>query len=266
MVGSTSIGSEDLQVVTGHRTGGAILKKAIIIGATSGIGRELARGLSERGYLVGVTGRRKPLLESLRDELPGDCFIREMDLTGTTGARETFASLVGRMGGVDLVIVNAGTGSSNPDMPWDTDAQTIAVNVAGFTAIANAAWRHFQEQGSGHLVGISSIAALRGGPGAPVYNASKAYVSSYLLGLQIKAAKEGLSITVTDVKPGFVDTAMGQNERAFWVASAEKAARQILVAIEQKRENVYITRRWRLIAWLIKLLPDRLYRKLMSRS
>jgi short-subunit dehydrogenase len=238
------------------------MKQAVVIGATSGIGRELARVLSQRGYIVGITGRRTHLLQELQAELPNRSFVRNMDVTDTFASMEIFEGLIAEMGGVDLVVISAGTGFIDPDLSWVKEKETLDVNVIGFTAIANAAYHCFIEQGSGHLVGISSIAALRGSGDAPAYNASKAFVSNYLEGLRIKVRKCGLPIHVTDVQPGLVDTAMAKGDGLFWVAPPEKAALQICTAIEKRKTHVYITKRWRIIAWLLKVLPDFAYHRL----
>ncbi|HAE39398.1 MAG TPA: oxidoreductase, partial [Candidatus Riflebacteria bacterium] len=132
----------------------------------------------------------------------------------------------------------------------------------GFAAMATAAMKLFIDQGYGHLVGISSIGALRGNRDSPAYNASKAFVSNYLEGLRVKAVRSGLPIYITDILPGFVDTAMAQGPGLFWVAMPEKAAAQILVAIDKKKRRAYITRRWRLIAWLMQVMPDFLYERI----
>mgnify|MGYP000043440651 CR=1 FL=1 len=237
--------------------------KAIIIGATSGIGRELATILSGEGYVVGITGRRTELLNSLQSSLPGECFTSEMDLSDINQSVAALNTLIDDMKGIDLIIISSGTGSIDPAYPLQSDLDTIAVNVTGFTAMANVAYHYFSEQGKGHIVGISSIAAVRGGPAAS-YNASKAYVSSYLEGLACRIHSQGKPITVTDVRPGFVDTAMAQGEGIFWRAPVEKAASQIIEAIKAKKRLVYITKRWRLIAWILKAAPHVLYRRLMS--
>jgi short-subunit dehydrogenase len=106
---------------------------------------------------------------------------------------------------------------------------------------------------------ISSIAAIRGSGAAPAYAASKAFMSNYLEGLRIKAFKTGLPIVVTDIQPGFVDTAMAQGQGLFWVAPPNTAALQIYKAIERKAKHAYVTRRWSIIGWLLKALPDFLY-------
>jgi short-subunit dehydrogenase len=122
--------------------------------------------------------------------------------------------------------------------------------------------QHFISQGGGHLVGISSISAVRGYGYCPSYNASKAFVSNFAEGMRHLAAKKKVPVYVTDVKPGFVDTPMIKDfdlDKKFWVASAEKAAQQIYNAVRKKKYHVYITRRWRLIAWIMRYVPEFLY-------
>jgi len=236
--------------------------KAIIIGATSGIGWGLAELLADNGYYVGITGRRVELLEELHASRP-DSFLAEfMDISQPDQARSIFNTMVEKMGGVDLVIVNSGTGKRNEELDWDIDQNIIAVNVSGCVAVANAAMHVFFRQGRGHLVGISSIAALRGSRYVPTYPASKAFLSTYLEGLRHKVRHEKRDITITDIQPGFVDTAMAQGDYVFWRAPVDKAARQIYQAICKKKKHAYITRRWRLIAWIQKTLPDFLYHKI----
>ncbi len=235
------------------------MNRAIVIGATSGIGRGLAELLAKEGFRVGITGRRLELLESLRATNPDAFLIESMDITRVDEARSVFNRLVDRMGGVDLVVVNSGMGKRNEELSWDIDRQIIETNILGCTAVANAAMHVFFKQGFGHLVGISSIAALRGSRYVPTYPASKAYLSTYLEGLRHKVKHEKWPITITDIKPGFVDTVMAQGDYVFWRAPVQKAALQIYDAIRKKKKVAYITRRWRLIAWVQKYLPDFLY-------
>ena len=173
-----------------------------------------------------------------------------------------FSEFINEMGEIDLVVISAGTGEINNDLNWQVEYETIRTNVIGFTALANVAIHHFIEKGSGHLVGISSISALRGGRESPAYNASKAFASNYMEGLRQKIRHLQLPIIVTDVKPGFVKTAMAKGEGIFWAAPADKASKQIYDAIKRKASSVYITRRWRLIAWMLKAMPDCLFEKL----
>jgi short-subunit dehydrogenase len=238
------------------------MKRAIVIGASSGIGRELAKILIRNQYQVGCLARRVDLLESLRKETNSEILVQQIDISEAERAMDTLTEFINIMGGVDLIVISAGTGEVNTALEWQLENEIIKTNVTGFAAMANVAVHHFEERGSGHLVGISSIAALRGGKGAPAYHASKAFQSNYMEGLRQKFKSADLPITVTDVKPGFVQTAMAKGDGIFWSAPAEKAALQIFEAIKRRKSSVYITRRWRLIAWLMKLLPAPLHAKL----
>ena len=142
----------------------------------------------------------------------------------------------------------------NGILTWDEERQIIAVNVTGFAAVANKAFEYLARRGSGQLVGISSIAGLRGLRSA--YSGSKAFVSTYLEGLQLKADSLRVDVQVTDIKPGFVATPMTEGRSdMFWVAPADTAARQIYDAIRKKKRHAYVTKRWRLMAWVMKSLP-----------
>jgi len=138
----------------------------------------------------------------------------------------------------------------------------IDTNVFPFAQIAGWSFNFFQQQQGGHLVGISSIAGVRGNRHAPAYNATKAFQISYLEGLRQKAVNGRWPVFITDIRPGFMDTAMAQGDKVFWVAPVEKAARQIYRAIEKKKSVAYITRRWRIIALLMRLMPRALYERL----
>ena len=237
-------------------------QKAIVIGASSGIGKELAKILARNNYVVGITGRRIHLLEELQKELSASIFVKQMDISRTQEAITQLKELIAEIGGMDLIIINAGIGFINPDLELEKEQATIDVNVSGFVAMATMAMKYFLAQKSGHIVAISSVAALRGNRGAPAYDASKAFMSNYMEGLRTFAAHSGFPIATTDIKPGFVDTAMAQGEHIFWQASAEKAATQIFHAIKNKRKHAYITRRWRIIAWLFRNIPDFIYDRL----
>lgn len=243
-------------------SGGAEFKRAIVVGASSGIGRELAIVLAEAGWSVGLMARRQEELEETARRMAAPGIVTVADLADVESAQARFAELVARLGGVELVVLSSGVGFLNPDLSWPEEQQTIAVNVTGCAALAGAAFREFERAGRGHLVGISSIAAIRGGAAAPAYGASKAFLSNYLEALRCRAIKKGLPIAVTDIQPGFVDTAMAKGEGKFWVASPQVAARQIYGAILRQRRHAYVTRRWRLIAWLLRWLPESLYARM----
>lgn len=235
------------------------MKKAIVIGASSGIGRALSISLAKNGYEVGLMARRTDLLETLQNEIPTKTHVGHIDLSNALEALEKLRTMIQTLQGVDLVVINSGTGFLNPELDWTKEQQTLDVNVYGFCALAGELYKFFSQQKQGHLVGISSIGALMGNSIAPAYNASKAFMSNYLEGLNKKAFQEKLPIVITDIKPGFVDTAMAQGDGKFWVATPQKAAEQIYSAIHKRKRHAYITHRWRLIGWVLKLMPHWLY-------
>ncbi|MDH7568375.1 MAG: SDR family NAD(P)-dependent oxidoreductase [Armatimonadota bacterium] len=229
----------------------------VIIGATSGIGRALALEFSRRGWVVGATGRRVEALEALVRESPSAVFTCPMDVRFPEEATRQLDDLLQRMGSADVVVVCAGIARTNLELEWTREAETIATNVAGFAAIATAAMRFFEHQGWGHLVGISSIAGLRGSYTTPAYSASKAFAINYLEGLRVRARLGASPIYVTDIRPGFVESEMTAGQQGmFWVAPAHKAAAQIYRAIERRKPYAYITRRWVLIAALMRVAPE----------
>ena len=237
-------------------------RTAIIVGASSGIGAALARQLAAKGWRLGILARRLGLLEALAAELPVSVLPRPIDVALPDAAAAVLDQFIDELGGVDLVIASAGTGHLNAALDWAPDRHTIDVNVSGFAAVAQTALRHFLKRGRGHLVGITSIGALRGNGKGAAYAASKAFQSIYLDGLRAMAAGSGLPITVTEAQPGFVDTAMMKVDgklpwlvRTLLVASPERAAHQILTAVERRAKHAYVTRRYGAIAFLLRRLP-----------
>jgi short-subunit dehydrogenase len=236
-------------------------RTAVIIGASSGIGEALAQALHRDGWRLALLARRLDRLDALGRTLGPDTVVRRLDVTDADAAA-SFDALVDALGGVDLVVVSAGTGHNTRDLRADLDVETVSVNVQGFMTLAQAAYRHFRTRGRGHLVGITSVAAVRGNAAGAAYAASKAFQSVYLDGLRDLAKHSGLAITVTEVQPGFVETAMMKPERPLpaWasrllVSSPTVAARQILRAIHRRAKHVYVSRRYGLIAFVLRRLP-----------
>jgi short-subunit dehydrogenase len=235
------------------------VKKIIIVGATSGIGRELARLYAGEGHLVGATGRRQDHLYSLQLEYPNHIITECWDVTDGHN-RAHLESLTGKLGGLDLLIYNSGYGAVSDTLDWKADKETTDIQVNGFLEVVHYGFHYFIGQGHGHLAVTSSIASIRGSRQATAYSASKAFQSIYFEGLHIKLLRMKIPVYVTDIQPGFVDTKMAGGK--FWMASAPKAARQIANALEKKKWRVYITRRWWLVAKLFKWIPDWIYHRL----
>jgi short-subunit dehydrogenase len=237
-------------------------KKAIIIGASSGMGRELARILIRNNYKVGITGRREHLLKELQNENPGQYIYRAFDIRDLSKTSKNLKELIKELDGLDLFIMSSGIGYINTELDSEPEFQTIDTNVTAFTDVITFAYRYFQEKKQGHIATITSIAALMGNKNAPAYNASKAYQVNYLGSLRQKSRSLKIPVYITDIRPGFVATDMAKGENLFWVASPEKAAKQIYRAIRKKKQIVYITKRWRIFALLIILFPSRIHEKL----
>lgn len=237
------------------------MKKAIIIGATSGIGKAVAEILLQEGYLVGVTGRREVLFPAMQQHFSGRIFCKKMDVQELLTLASICNELVNQMGGMDLLVISAGIGEGNKQLDFEIENAVIKTNIQGFTCIADWGTSFFKKQGHGHLVNISSIAGIRGNGLAPSYNATKAYQINYLEGLRLNTIKSGNDITITDVRPGFVDTAMAKGNGLFWVAPVKKAAEQIVEAIKRKKGVVYITKRWGLIGYVLKIIPFSILRR-----
>jgi len=237
------------------------MKKAIVIGATSGIGNELSKTLVQNGYKVGITGRRKPELEKLQKSNPDNYVISSFDCTNLNNS-EKLDELTSLIDGLDLLILSSGTGDLNENLDFEIENKTNSLNVNAFTEIVDWAFNYFEKQGKGHLVAISSIAGLRGSRIAPAYNASKAYQINYMEGLRQKATKTKKPIYITDIRPGFVDTDMAKGEGKFWVASKEKATQQIFEIIKRKKNIGYVTKRWWLVAKLLSWIPNVIYKKM----
>jgi short-subunit dehydrogenase len=238
------------------------MKKAIIIGASSGIGKELALLLANNQYQVGITGRRTDLLLELKQQKPEQFFVKTFDTTDTASVPGHLDALQQELGGLDLLVLSSGTGDLNDSLNFEIEKRTLDTNVSGFTCVAVWAFNYFEKQKHGHLTAISSIAGIRGSRVAPSYNATKAFQINYLEGLRQKASKLNLPVTVTDIRAGFVNTAMAKGEGRFWVASVEKAAAQIWDAINRKKGVAYVSKRWWLIAQLLKALPRFVYEKM----
>ncbi|MHB1153343.1 MAG: SDR family NAD(P)-dependent oxidoreductase [Eubacteriales bacterium] len=238
------------------------MKKAIIIGASSGIGKELAKTLAKQNYILGLAARRDELLFQLQKELNTDCYVKHIDISKLNEAMNELSELITEMQGVDLIIITSGIGYINHKLEWDKEKETIDVNVSGVTAMINISMKHFIEKNSGQLAVISSVASQRGSREAPAYNASKAFISNYLEGIRCMTKKNKLNITITDIRPGLINTKMAKGDGLFWVQPVEKAAGQIYNYIKRKKDVAYVTKRWGIIGFFIKLVPNWIYNKL----
>jgi NAD(P)-dependent dehydrogenase (short-subunit alcohol dehydrogenase family) len=239
------------------------LKRAIVVGASSGIGRAIAEALVTDGAIVAVLARRGELLRDLGD---GDgVLVYEHDVHDTDAVPALFEKIVTRMGGLDLVVYAAGVQPvvGPGEYPTVADLDTIAVNLAGAVAWLNVAAERFSRARDGVIVGIGSVAGDRGRRGNPVYGATKAALGTYLESLRNRLAP--LGVTVLTVRPGFVDTAMLRQFPVppfVPVASPAQAAREILAAAATGKRVVYVPAWWRYVMALIKAIPAPIFERL----
>lgn len=229
------------------------MKKVIVIGASSGIGLEVTHKLIENGYIVGGCARSSDKLKQMGDKL-GECFYPcPLDIRNAESIDNTLSGLIRTMGGMDICIVGSSISRSNREMDWSIERDVIETNVMGYAAVLNFAARFFRAQNHGHIAGVTSLAKYFGNIN-PAYCASKAFEAIYLEGLRLKL--ENSSVTVTEIIPGFVDTPMiADRSQKFWIVPADKAAKQIVRAIEKKKRTVFISGRWAVFRYILPWLP-----------
>lgn len=217
----------------------------------------------KRGYQVIGLGRRENRLISLHDEL-GEGFTYAVYDMASDAAIASLETILEEAVKIDVVFLCAGVGYRNLEYELAKEEETIQTNVVGFSRAAHTVMQYFFRQGSGQLICASSITGVRG-VGTAAYGASKAYISNYAESLRIIAEMRNCDIVVTDYQPGFVDTAMGQAS-SFWRISPEKAAEYVWRAVKERREHLYVSSRWRWIAYLMRILPHSVLRSIIKQK
>ena len=232
-------------------------KRVIVIGASSGIGREVALQLMQQGWTLGVAARRTDLLESI-----GAAATEQIDVTQEDAAMK-LRSLIEKMGGMDLFFYASGIGRQNRDLHEDIELATMQTNALGFTRMIGEAYRYFAERGEGHIAAITSIAGTKGLGPAPAYSATKAMQNTYLQALEQQANARGLRIGFTDIRPGFVDTALLSGDFHYpMMLKPEKVAREIVCAINAKKHIRVIDWRYRLLTACWRMIPNCIWRRI----
>ena len=242
-------------------------QRALIVGASSGIGAALARALAAGGCRVALVARREDKLRELAaalDAQAGQALALPYahDVTDTGGIPALFETITRDLGGLDLVIYAAGVMPAVGPDEYDTakDAETIAANFTGAVAWLNEAARRFERAKSGTIVGISSVAGDRGRRGNPVYGATKAALNAYLESLRNRIERRGAFVVT--IKPGPVDTPMTQGLNAPGMIPAEQAAAEILLAAQGKVRVAYVPGKWKPIMAIIRAIPAPIFKYL----
>ena len=230
------------------------MKRIIIIGATSGIGREVAKLYIARGWQVGVAGRRTDELENLRQEAPQQVYTETIDVTHDD-APTRLQSLIDKVGGMDIFLLSSGIGKQNPTLEADIELKTASTNVTGFMRMTMTAYHFFAKQGYGHIAAISSIAGTKGLGIAPAYSATKCFQNTYLDALDQLAHMNGLNICFTDIRPGFVATPLLKDDSYPLLMKAPDVAAQIVKGIDRKKRTLIIDWRYRILVFFWRLIP-----------
>ena len=242
------------------------MKKAIIIGATSGIGLEVAKKLLSDGWQIGVAGRREAELEKLQATAPDRISIQALDVTADD-AVENLHALIEKTGGMDLLLLSSGVGKQNPDLLEELEMRTVRTNAIGFTQVAGSAYRYFKAQGRGHLAVISSIAGTKGIGVSPAYSATKRFQNTYMEALEQLARSEKLNIAFTDIRPGFVATPFLDSNKKFpMLMQTDRVAEHIVRAINRKKRVAIIDWRYTVLVALWRLIPKYLWVRLKVRN
>lgn len=232
----------------------------LIVGATSGIGKELLNQYVVQGHSVIACGRRENILNEFQ-KLNAAVKGVQLDICDIDSTTQTISSLFAQTR-IDIAIVTAGIGDLNPTLDNTIELNTLQTNVTAWTNCVDLLYKAFQKQGFGHLVLITSVGGLQGEPAAPAYSASKAYQMNYAEALKKKAFKNLPSLTITEIRSGLVDTAMAKGDGLFWVMPTNVVVKQILRAINKKQATCIVTKRWRIVHFIMRLLPWGLYKRI----
>ncbi|MBQ8672999.1 MAG: SDR family NAD(P)-dependent oxidoreductase [Bacteroides sp.] len=237
------------------------MKRAIIIGATSGIGREVARLLCQQGWRIGIAGRREEALKQIQATAPQQIETEAIDINQTE-APDRLRRLIEKVGGMDLYFHSSGIGSQNRDLTPDIELNTARTNVEGFIRMVTAAFDYFKQHGGGHIAAISSIAGTKGIGVAPAYSATKRFQNTYVDALAQLARMQQLPIRFTDIRPGFVATDLLGNRHYPMLMETEPVARRIVKALQKGQRRVVIDGRYRLLVFFWELIPEWLWERM----
>ena len=236
------------------------MKKAIVVGASSGIGHEVARLLIAQGWAVGVAARRIDKLTDLQAMAPERVYTAQIDVTNED-AETSLLQLIERMNGIDLYFHAAGIGWQNPSLNADIELKTMETNALGFTRMIGCAYRYFANKGGGQIACITSIAGTKGLGPAPAYSATKAMQNTYLQALEQLAACKHHNIHFTDIRPGFVDTPLLAGAAHFPMLMTTKyVAHRIMKAIKKHKHICVIDTRWHILTFFWQYIPNCIWR------
>lgn len=242
------------------------MKRAVIIGASSGIGREVAGRLLADGWFVGIAARREEKLLEVKALKPDMVEVMTIDVT-SDDAPQRLLALIGKIGGVNLFFYASGVGRQNEDLDVGIESDTVAVNVAGFTRMIGTAFNYMAGNLGGDIAVISSIAGTKGLGAAPSYSATKAFQNTYIQALEQLSNMRRLHIRFTDIRPGFVDTPLLAGSGGYpMLMDVSYVADKIVSAINGHRHVAVIDWHYRILVFLWRLIPRCLWRRMNVRT
>ena len=237
------------------------MPKVVIIGASSGMGLEVAKLLLAEGNSLGVAARREDRLKALKQLAPDRVVTATIDVTAEDAASRLRA-LIDELGGMDLFFYASGIGKQNRELKEDIELATVETNGVGFTRMIGEAYRYFAERGHGHIAAITSIAGTKGLGPAPSYSATKAMQNVYLQALEQQANARGLKIHFTDIRPGFVDTDLLKGDFHYpMMLKPERVAKEILYAINHRQHIRIIDWKYRILTAFWRRIPRYIWRR-----
>jgi len=235
-------------------------KRIVVVGATSGIGLDVARLFISRGWFVGVAGRNTQMLDALKQENPSQVYTAVIDITHSD-APERLSHLIEEMSGMDVYFHSSGIGYNNPQLDETKELDTLRTNGEGFTRMIGAAYRYFRLRKKGQIVAISSVAATRGMGSAPAYSSTKRFQMHYLQSIRQLATTDSLHLTVTEIRPGFVDTPLLRDGKYPMLMESKIVAQAIVKAVIRRKRLLTFDWRYRLLVAFWRMIPVRIWEK-----
>lgn len=237
-------------------------RNAIVMGATSGLGRAIAISLSRLGWKVAIAGRRVEMLQQLYDEEANIVGYRQIDIT-TANSTDELLAFIESVGGIDLYVHCSGIGYHNNAVEPSLEESTVVTNGVGFVKMVGCVYRYFSGQlMGGHIAVVSSIAGVRGLGAAPAYSATKRMQNTYIDALVQNANMRRLGVTFTDIRPGFIETDLLKGKKYPLCMSLDYASKLIVKSIEKRKRAVIVDWKYRLVVFLWRLIPQRMWERM----
>lgn len=237
------------------------------MGASSGIGAEVARLFAADGWHVGVAARREAPLVALKSQYPDRVEYETIDITADD-AQAKLHSLIDRLGGMDVYFHCSGVGHQNTKIDIEVELETIKTNALGFTKMVDTAYNYFKENSrEGQIAVVSSIAGTKGLGVSPSYSATKRYNNIYIDCLDQLARMQGVKIAFTDIRPGFVTTPLLDDGQHYPMQmTVDYAAKKIFNAVKRKKRVAVIDWKYAIMVFFWRLIPRWLWVRLPIRT